>query len=73
MSIEKRRLKADERRKYMRDLAASFRAPITRARRLESDVDLTQLPGSPPVKLNDPTTGPKFALSSSKLGSDGLG
>ncbi len=73
MSVQKRRLTADEKRKYLRDLSTSQRPPISRARRLESDVDLGQLPGDPPVIIADPTNGPKVSLGGSKLGSDGLG
>ena len=71
MSVQKRRLVKDEERKYLRDLYGSYRSPVTRSRRLESNIDLQQLPANPPVKL-DPNTFWGHVLGSLTLGSSTL-
>ena len=69
MSVEKRRDKWLDKRNFGRDLAATFRSPVTRSRRLEGSIDLAQLPADKPVALHKDGA-PVFLLGYSRLGGD---
>lgn len=68
MSISKRIASDVSRLRFGEDQARGYRSAVTRSRRLEGNVDLSQLPEDSTTNVGADSGGMKFSLGYSRLG-----